>query len=140
MINLYYSEAYWGHSQTMNGPHKVVKNLLMSLEQENVDFAINKEKFQNNFLLQYDWTGHLKHSELDLEHCIIGPQIWMFDEHVKDLKENPSYYKSLITPSQWVKDLYFSKFGFPENKISNWPVGIETVSYTHLTLPTIYSV
>ena len=125
MINLYYSEAYWGHSQTMNGPHKVVKNLLMSLEQENVDFAINKEKFQNNFLLQYDWTGHLKHSELHLEHCIIGPQIWMFDEHVKDLKENPSYYKSLITPSQWVKDLYVSKFGFPEHKINNWPVGIE---------------
>ena len=62
MINLYYSEAYWGHSQTMKGPHKVVKNFLMSLEQENVVFAINKEKLQNNFLLQYDWTGHLKHS------------------------------------------------------------------------------
>ena len=125
MINLYYSEAYWGHSQTMNGPHKVVKNLLMSLEQENVDFAINKEKFKNNFLLQYDWTGHVKHSKLELENCIIGPQIWMFDEHVNDLKENPSYYKSLITPSQWVKDLYVNKFGFPENKISNWPVGVE---------------
>ena len=125
MINLYYSEAYWGHSATMNGPHKVVKNLLMSLEQEKIDYVINEEKFKNNFLLQYDWTGHLKHSELDLEHCIIGPQIWMFDEHVNDLKENPSYYKSLITPSQWVKDLYVNKFGFPENKISNWPVGVE---------------
>jgi len=33
MINLYYSESYWGHTQTMNGPHKVVKNLLMSLDQ-----------------------------------------------------------------------------------------------------------
>ena len=32
MINLYYSESYWGHTQAMNGPHKVVKNLLMSLE------------------------------------------------------------------------------------------------------------
>ena len=86
MINLYYSEAYWGHSATMNGPHKVVKNLLMSLDQEKVDYAINEEKYKFNFLLQYDWTGHLKHSELDLEHCIIA------------------------------------------------------VSYTHLTLPTIYSV
>ena len=38
MINLFYSEAYWGHSQTMNGPHKVVKNLLMSLEQEKIDY------------------------------------------------------------------------------------------------------
>ena len=125
MINLYYSEAYWGHSATMNGPHKVVDNLIKSLDQEKIDYAINEEKYKNNFLLQYDWTGHVKHSELNLENCIIGPQIWMFDEHVNDLKENPSYYKSLITPSQWVKDLYVSKFGFPENKISNWPVGVE---------------
>mgnify|MGYP001160135531 FL=1 len=125
MINLYYSEAYWGHSTTMNGPHKVVKNLLMSLEQEKINYKINEEKYKNNFLLQYDWTGHVKHSELELENCIIGPQIWMFDEHVNDLKENPSYYKSLITPSQWVKDLYVNKFGFPENKINNWPVGVE---------------
>ena len=36
---------------------------------------------------------------------------------VNDLKENPSY-KRIITPSQWVKDLYVNKFGFPENKIS----------------------
>ena len=34
MINLYYSDAYWGHSQTMNGPQKVVKNLLMSFDEK----------------------------------------------------------------------------------------------------------
>ena len=54
MINLYYSETYWGHSQTMNGPRKVVKNLLMSLEQEKINYKINEEKYKNNFLLQYD--------------------------------------------------------------------------------------
>ena len=43
MINLFYSDAYWGHSQTMNGPHKVVKNLLMSLEQEKIEYRINEE-------------------------------------------------------------------------------------------------
>ena len=125
MINLYYSEAYWGHSATMNGPHKVVDNLIKSLDQEKIDYAINQEKYKHNFLLQYDWTGHVKHSELNLENCIIGPQIWMFDEHINELRNNPSYYKFLITPSQWVKDLYVSKFDFPENKIRNWPVGIE---------------
>ena len=67
MINLYYSEAYWGHSATMNGPHKVVDNLVKSLDQEKIDYAINQEKYKHNFLLQYDWTGHVKHSELDLE-------------------------------------------------------------------------
>ena len=125
MINLYYSEAYWGHSATMNGPHKVVDNLIKSLDQEKIDYAINQEKYKHNFLLQYDWTGHVKHSELNLENCIIGPQIWMFDEHINELRNNPSYYKFLITPSQWVKDLYVRKFDFPENKIRNWPVGIE---------------
>ena len=125
MINLFYSEAYWGHSATMNGPHKVVNNLIKSLDQQKIEYEINKEKYENNFLIQYDWTGHTKHSELTLENCVIGPQIWVFDEHVNVLKENPSYYKSLITPSQWVKDLYVTKFNFPRNKISNWPVGIE---------------
>ena len=125
MVNLYYSEAYWGHSATMNGPHKVVDNLIKSLDQEKIDYAINQEKYKHNFLLQYDWTGHVKHSELNLENCIIGPQIWMFDEHINELRNNPSYYKFLITPSQWVKDLYVRKFDFPENKIRNWPVGIE---------------
>ena len=33
MINLYYSEAYWGHSATMNGPHKVIDNLIKSLDE-----------------------------------------------------------------------------------------------------------
>ena len=46
MINLYYSESYWGHTQTMNGPHKVVKNLLMSLDQEKIEYAINEEKYE----------------------------------------------------------------------------------------------
>ena len=46
MINLYYSEAYWGHSLTMNGPHKVVDNLIKSLEQEKINYAINEEKLR----------------------------------------------------------------------------------------------
>ena len=54
----------------------------------------------------------VKHSNLTLENCVIGPQIWMFDGHVNELKENPHYYKSIIAPSQWVKDLYVSKFGY----------------------------
>ena len=58
MINLYYSEAYWGHSATMNGPHKVINNLIKSLDQEKIDYAINEEKYEHNFLVQYDATAH----------------------------------------------------------------------------------
>jgi hypothetical protein len=125
MINLFYSEAYWCYSQTMNGPKKVVNNLLESLQQENIEYSINEEKYKFNFLIQYDYAGHQKHSSLELEHCVIGPQIWFFDEHVKFLKDHLDYFKSFVVPSQWVKDLAVSKFGFPENKIETWPVGIK---------------
>lgn len=109
----------------MNGPQKVVSNLLDSLNQENIPYSINEEKYKYNFIIQYDWLGHEKHSKLDLENCVIGPQIWMFDDHVSVLRDNPHYYKSIIAPSDWVKNKYITKFGFPENKISVWPVGIK---------------
>ena len=126
MINLYYSESYWGHTQTMNGPHKVVKNLLMSLDQEKIDYAINEEKYEHNFLLQYNDIAHEKHSKIELDTCIIGPQVWLFDTYGQFLIEHQDYYKKMIAPSQWVKDKFINKFNLPENKISVWPVGIET--------------
>jgi hypothetical protein len=130
MINLFYEPSYWGHTSRMNGPKKVVSNLIASLEQENIPYAVNVEEYDKNFLIQYDWTGHLKHSKLTLEHCVIGPQIWLFDQHTNELKENPNYYKSIIAPSQWVKDLFVDKFGYPESKISVWAVGIELPDVT----------
>jgi len=126
MINLYYSEAYWGHSATMNGPHKVVDNLIKSLDQEKIDYAINEEKYEHNFLVQYDATAHEKHSKIEQDTTIIGPQVWMFDGYGQFLIENQNYYKKIIAPSQWVKDKFINKFNLPENKISVWPVGIET--------------
>ena len=125
MLNLFYSESYWGGASRMNGPQKVVCNLLESLDQENIPYAINEEKYKFNFLIHYDYNGHLKHSNLELENCVIGPQIWFFDDHVRFLSQNLNYFKTIVTPSQWVKDLAVSKFGYPENKIGVWPVGIE---------------
>ena len=125
MINLYYSEAYWGHSATMNGPHKVINNLIKSLDQENIDYAINEEKYEHNFLVQYDATAHEKHSKIEQDTTIIGPQVWLFDGYGQFLIENQNYYKKLIAPSQWVKDKFINKFNLPENKVAVWPVGIE---------------
>tara|TARA_Y100001937_G_scaffold2865_1_gene3738 strand:- start:358 stop:1218 length:861 start_codon:yes stop_codon:yes gene_type:complete len=125
MINLYYSEAYWGHSATMNGPHKVVNNLIKSLDQEKIDYAINEEKYEHNFLVQYDAIAHEKHSKIEQDTTIIGPQVWLFDGYGQFLIENQNYYKKIIAPSQWVKDKFINKFNLPENKVSIWPVGIE---------------
>jgi len=125
MINLYYSEAYWGHSATMNGPHKVVDNLIKSLDQEKIDYAINEEKYEHNFLVQYDATAHEKHSKIEQDTTIIGPQVWMFDGYGQFLIENQNYYKKIIAPSEWVKNKFITKFNLPEDKLAVWPVGIE---------------
>ena len=125
MINLYYSEAYWGHSLTMNGPHKVINNLIKSLDQEKIDYAINEEKYEHNFLVQYDATAHEKHSKIEQDTTIIGPQVWMFDGYGQFLIENQNYYKKIIAPSEWVKNKFITKFNLPEDKLAVWPVGIE---------------
>jgi len=125
MINLYYSEAYWGHSATMNGPHKVVDNLIKSLDQEKIDYAINEEKYEHNFLVQYDATAHEKHSKIEQDTTIIGPQVWMFDGYGQFLIQNQNYYKKIIAPSEWVKNKFITKFNLPEDKLAVWPVGIE---------------
>ena len=125
MINLYYSEAYWGHSATMNGPHKVVDNLIKSLEQEKIDYAINEEKYEHNFLVQYDATAHEKHSKIEQDTTVIGPQVWLFDGYGQFLIENQNYYKKIIAPSEWVKNKFITKFNLPEEKLAVWPVGIE---------------
>ena len=125
MINLYYSEAYWGHSATMNGPHKVVNNLIKSLDQEKIDYAINEEKYEHNFLVQYDATAHEKHSRIEQDTTIIGPQVWLFDGYGQFLIENQNYYKKIIAPSEWVKNKFITKFNLPEDKLAVWPVGIE---------------
>ena len=125
MINLYYSEAYWGHSATMNGPHKVVDNLIKSLDQEKIEYAINEEKYKHNFLVQYDATAHEKHSKIEQDTTIIGPQVWLFDGYGQFLIENQNYYKKIIAPSEWVKNKFITKFNLPEEKLAVWPVGIE---------------
>lgn len=122
MINIFYEPVRSvGH---MNGPSKVINNLFESLDQEKVLYSINKEEYEYNLLLHYDAIGQEKHSKLTLENCLIGPNFWIFDEYGKFLIENQDYYKGLIAPSQWVKDLFTTKFDIPSNKVFVWPVGI----------------
>ena len=98
----------------------------MSLDQEKIEYAINEEKYEHNFLLQYNDIAHEMHSKIELDTCIIGPQVWLFHTYAQFLIEHQDYYKRMIAPSQWVKDKFINKFNLPENKISVWPVGIET--------------
>lgn len=123
MINLWYEDSHLGAN--MSGPKKVIENLKKSLLKENIDYAINEDKYSLNFLLHYDDIAYKKHENLEHSSCFIGPQFWPFGHLADFLRDNPSYYNQLIVPSQWVKNLHCSKLGFKEDKVSIWPVGIE---------------
>tara|TARA_B100000963_G_scaffold359941_1_gene388855 strand:- start:889 stop:1749 length:861 start_codon:yes stop_codon:yes gene_type:complete len=126
MINLYYCESYWNYSATTTGPQKVIENLIASLQQEKIVYSVNQEKYKHNFLVQYNHVGHEKHSKIETDTCIIGPQVWLFDDYGKFLIEHQQYFRKIIAPSQWVKDKFEDKFNLPSDKVAVWPVGIQS--------------
>jgi len=129
MINLWFEESYWSYRNgVVSGPEKVVRNFIKSLEQENVPYSINKDKYKFNFLMQYEHDiAYQKHEKLEHESCFIGPQ-WTWNPLSNFLFENPQYYNKLIVPSDWVRDLVIDKCGLSSDKIISWPVGIEIPS------------
>jgi hypothetical protein len=126
MINLWYEESYWAHTGgRLSGPEMVVKNLIKSLDLKKIDYAINENVYPNNFLVQYNENARRKKINLSGSSCLIGPQIWPFDNICKDLIEELQSYKRIISPSQWNKDWYMKKFYLPDEKVGVWPVGID---------------
>ena len=82
MINLWYEDSYWAHRQgIVSGPEKVVKNFIKSLDLEGVSYSINQEKYDINFLMQYDANAHRKHENFEHKSCYIGPQFWGWDAY-----------------------------------------------------------
>ena len=103
----------------MSGPKKVIQNLLRSLEDTGVSFATNQEKYENNLFLH--WDPYQVQNYVELKHkdkLLVGPQVWPFAPEFQQLTE----YGKIITPSQWVADLY-TKF-FDVRGTLNWPVAI----------------
>ena len=124
MINLWYEDSYWGGRTS--GPQKVVQNTIEALTQEKISFSINSDTYKYNLLLQYQHeVAHKKHENLEHDTCLIGPQFWPFDNYGRFLIDNQEYFKKVIAPSDWVKNLFVTKCGLLENKVSVWHVGIQ---------------
>ena len=131
MINLWYDESYWAYKNgTLSGPEEVVRNTILALEEENIEYSINDDKYSFNFLMQYQHeVAYRKHEKLEHDTCIIGPQFWPFDDQYgKFLVENSQYYRKIIAPSYWVEDMLVNKFNVPKNKVLVWPAPIPDLS------------
>ena len=131
MINLWYDESYWAYKNgILSGPEEVVRNTILALEEENIEYSINEDKYSFNFLMQYQHeVAHRKHEKLEHDTCIIGPQFWPFDgTYGKFLVENPEYYRKIIAPGYWVEDMLVNKFNVPKSKILIWPAPIPDLS------------
>ena len=127
MINLWYDESYWAYTGgKLTGPEEVVRNTIAALEKENVEFAINEDRYSYNFLMQYQHAiAHQRHENLEHSSCVIGPQFWPYDEsYGKFLIENPQYYKKLIAPGYWVEDMLVNRLNVPPDKVAIWPAPI----------------
>lgn len=102
---------------TLNGPGKVVNNLIKGLEKLSINVNINEDGDSNIILQDCDRLNN------DLSNCIIGPNISVLPIENKIVMDYKRYGK-IIAPSIWVKGLYMQ--WIPEEKIIIWPVGIDT--------------
>ena len=116
MLNVFYRDE---HLQgRMNGPRKVIQNLIRSLEDTNTPFAINQGKYENNLFLHWDPHHVQRYQSLkNKDKLLVGPQFWPFAPESSQLTE----YGKVITPSEWVSDLFVKHFGI---RTLNWPVAI----------------
>ena len=70
-------------------------------------------------------SAKVKHSKVNPKTCLIGPQLWPYDKIGRFLVQDVASYKKIISPSQWNKDFYKTKWYLPDEKVGVWPVGIE---------------
>jgi hypothetical protein len=117
MINLFYSENDWAHTGgRLSGPQKVVENLIRSLKDFDIKYAVNEEVYEKNFLIAWNYSTYK--SLQNKESLLIGPQFWPWGRDVLSL----GVYNKIICPSNTTKKIY-TEF-FPDLKVSVWPVGI----------------
>lgn len=114
MINIWYDSPY--PKNTVRGPVKVIENLTRSFQECGVEYSINYEKYDHNFMIYWNSDTYCKLK--NKESLLIGPQVWMWDTTF-----SPEYeYSKVVVPSKWVENLH-NKY-FPKLNLLIWPVAI----------------
>lgn len=130
MINLWYNEQAYPPG-VIRGPVKVLDNTIMALEDLNIPFSLNNEKYKYNWILHWDPKFYLPLKSKDK--VLVGPQIWLFDDNCSLLEETDT----IICPSQWVYDFSYLKMNISADRLLIWPCPIYTPSIVYNENPPI---
>ena len=104
-------------SAKVDGPQKVVDNLIKGLEISGIEFSFNEFSFENTIALSgpagISVPAHMKNK------TIVGPQVWPYNNNYSG-----DEFLKVIAPSQWVADSFIRDTNI--KKVLVWPVGIDT--------------
>jgi hypothetical protein len=127
MINLWYENAY--SPGIVRGPVKVITNTIRALEECDINFSLNFERYEYNFFLPWNPEYYGIYSKLkSKKKFLVGPQIWPLSREFSLLSEEDT----IVVPSNWVKHLFEEKFNVSSKRILIWPCPIyaPSISYT----------
>ena len=103
-----------------NGPGKVLKNLMLGLDELNIPYTFNEPPIKDSYKISLTQTSIMDSSFI--AELLVGPNVCVLPFENGKIMEMK--YNKCIVPSEWVYNLY--KKWLPENKLSIWPIGIDT--------------
>ncbi len=111
----------------INGPQKVVSNLIKGLDILNYPYCINKALDATSQLWIHDDLVALKEASKKKLKAIVGPNLYILPRNIPDDLNMSSYV--LIHPSKWAAE-FWKDFGFNRCQLDFWPAGIDTGEYS----------
>lgn len=106
------------------GPGKVLKNLILGLEELKIEYSFNEEPIKDSYKISLTPTPIMDSNYIN--EMLIGPNVCVLPfENQKSMEQK---YKKMVVPSYWVRDLY-NKW-IDNDKLVVWPVGVDTTLFS----------
>jgi hypothetical protein len=116
----------------VNGPNKVVNNLIKGLEILGYPYCINKDLQATSQLWIHDDPLALKEASRLKLHAIAGPNIYILPKNIS-AKIDMSHLV-YIQPSKWIRDFWID-LGFKRCPLDVWPSAIDTEEFPERPKP-----
>ncbi|MEI6396936.1 MAG: hypothetical protein WCO48_02615 [Candidatus Taylorbacteria bacterium] len=110
----------------INGPYKVVENLIKGLDILKYPYCINKDLGATSQLWIHDDAEAVRRSaELGLS-AVVGPNIYILPRNIpEDIDMSHLIY---IQPTGWIRD-FWKDLGFKRCALDVWPAAIDTMEF-----------